>query len=112
MTSTSISGVLRTFDSLNQQLTDSTLEQLAGIYTPDRNIRHPVIANMKEMKVKHKQHGSVDCGVFAIIAFAVDLALGRNPDDVAAAKYNQSRMRKHLEESFRRGCISPFPKRK
>ena len=61
------------------------------------------------MNIKHKQHGNINCGVFAI-AYAVDLALGSEPEEVAATEYVQPKMRKHLEESFHRGYISPFPR--
>ncbi len=52
-----------------------------------------------------QQRGSSDCGVFAI-AFAIHAALG---DDVEYIDLDQTLMRNHLLERFRRKAIERFP---
>jgi hypothetical protein len=61
------------------------------------------------MIVKHKQHGSADCGVFAI-AYAVEVALGTDPKEVINIKYNQQAMRTHLAAAFDAGQFTRFPR--
>ena len=51
-----------------------------------------------------KQVGSNDCGLFCI-AYAVDLAEGNDPSDI---EYDQSCMRWHLVQCFRKGNLALF----
>ena len=53
-----------------------------------------------------KQNGSNDCGLFCI-AYAVDLAEGNDPSDF---EYDQSCMRWHLVECFKKGKLALFPR--
>lgn len=52
-----------------------------------------------------RREGSNDCGVYAI-AYATDLAHGRNPYRYS---YLQADMRKHLMECLEKEFLSPFP---
>ena len=52
-----------------------------------------------------QQTNDSDCGVFAV-AFAVSLALGRNPKHVT---FHTSRMRPHLAGCLKAQKISMFP---
>ena len=61
------------------------------------------------MIVKHKPHGSRDCGMFAI-AYAVEVALGTDPKEVIDIHYKQQDMRTHLVEAFDAGQITRFPR--
>ena len=51
-----------------------------------------------------QQKGSNDCGVYAI-AFAVHAALG---DDVKHLEFNQTQMRNHLLQCFRKKNLCSF----
>ena len=53
-----------------------------------------------------KQVGSNDCGLFCI-AYAVDLAEGNDPSDI---EYDQSCMRCHLVQCFKKGKLAIFPR--
>ena len=52
------------------------------------------------------QVGSNDCGLFCI-AYAVDLAEGNDPSDIA---YDQSCMRWHMVECFKKRKMAFFPR--
>ena len=53
-----------------------------------------------------KQVGSNDCGLFCI-PDALDLAEGNDPSDI---EYDQSCMRWHLVECFKKGKLALFPR--
>ena len=53
-----------------------------------------------------KQVGSNDCGLFCI-AYTVDLAEGNDPLDI---EYDQSYMRWHLVQCFKKGKLAIFPR--
>ena len=53
-----------------------------------------------------KQVGSNGCGLFCI-AYSVNLAEGNNPSDI---EYNQSCMRWHLVQCFKKGKLAIFPR--
>jgi len=110
-TSTSMGGKVRTYDSLNLTPTTNLLQQITAIYAPNNNSNHPRIQQMIHTRIKHKQKGSVDCGVFAI-AYAVDLAFGEDPRDIANIAYSQSCMREHLAAALSSGTITQFPRRR
>ena len=54
-----------------------------------------------------KQVGSNGCGLFCI-AYSVNLAEGNNPSDI---EYNQSCMRWHLVQCFKKGKLALSPKK-
>ena len=53
-----------------------------------------------------KQFGSEDCGLFCI-AYAVDLAEGKDPSDI---EYDQRCMCLHVVECFEKGKLDQFPR--
>ena len=53
-----------------------------------------------------QQTGITDCGLFAI-AYAVEVCLGRNPEE---AIFAQERMRQHLNECLLSGQMRAFPR--
>ena len=59
-----------------------------------------------KMMQRRKQQGGTDCGVYAIIAFAVALAFGANP---GRQNFKQAMMRAHLVRCFKSKQFSLFP---
>jgi Ulp1 family protease len=105
--STSIGGTVQTFDSLNLRPSPMLKRQIEAIYQPrSANSRRQMV---KHPKVKHKQHGSADCGVFAI-AYAVEVAMGTDPKELPSISFQRTAMRVHLEGIFDSQCISRFPR--
>ncbi len=109
VTSTSIGGVVRIFDSLNTIPTPELLMQIKAIYTSPQG-DHSQSRHVEHVPIKFKQKGGTDCGVYAI-AYAVDLALGTDPIQIPEIQYIQQQMRQHLLSAFNSGHISPFPRR-
>ena len=81
-------------------LTPETILQIAQIHKPTvpylEIVREPV----------QQQHGSDDCGLFAI-AFMLEVCQG---NDVKAITFHQSKMRKHQLECLEKGIMSSFPR--
>jgi len=95
LTSASIGGEIKVFDSLLYKITDYTRKQLDQCY---ERIQY-------DMADVQKQDGSHDCGLFAI-AFAVGIASGNWN---AKAFFDQSLMRTHLQKCLENLEIKPFP---
>jgi hypothetical protein len=110
VTSTSIGGTVRVYDSLNLSPSHSLIEQMAAIYTANGRDGKLRMRQAAPSSIQFKQAGSTDCGVYAI-AYAVEVALGTNPHDVYGIHFKQQAMRKHLLEVFDKGWISRFPRR-
>ena len=93
-------GCVKIYDSLpNCDVPTRTKEQIAALLfyqQKDITIEFPT------MQV---QHGSADCGLFAL-AFATTLCAGDNP---AHVNYTQHLLHAHLYECFIQKSISPFP---
>jgi hypothetical protein len=107
LTSSSMGGTVRLYDSLNLTPTRNLLEQMAAIYHPGSD--NATMARMtQQVYIANKQRGAKDCGLFAI-AYAVDLAQGVEPSNI---KYDQARMRRHLLGCFARGAIKRFPRQR
>jgi ribonuclease HI/exonuclease III len=105
VTSSSMGGRLRLYDSLNTRPTTNLLEQFAAIYSPGSNST-AMARRTEQIHMAHRQRGARDCGLFAI-AYAVDLAQGVEPSRI---KYNQPLMRSHLLRCFASGTITQFPR--
>jgi hypothetical protein len=105
--STSVGGVIRIFDSLNLKTSNALKLQIEAIYQPRQAGAQR--REVHQVKVAHKQRGSTDCGVYSI-AYAVELALGADPAELANIRFKRSEMRAHLEEIFDAGRISRFPR--
>ena len=101
VTSSSIGGKVRLFDSLNRAPTDYLMRQIRAIYSPDPSITPEV----HQCKMVHQQAGGVDCGIFAI-AYAIDLCNGIDPSTIF---YDQSKMREHLFISLTNKVVERFP---
>ena len=105
--STSLGGAARTFDSLNLPQSHMLERQVEAIYQPRdpnqarRRVQHP--------RLEHTQAGSTDCGVYAI-AYAVEVALGTDPDELPTISYQQRQMRQHLLDIFHTQRIARFPR--
>jgi len=56
------------------------------------------------MAIVPKQVGVTDCGAYAV-AFATNLAFGI----VSGFRFQQDRLRPHLQQCFEQRCIRPFP---
>ena len=107
--STSIGGVIRTYDSLNLDPSTMLKRQIAALYRPSDDSSHVDTRRIQHMFVEHKQRGSLDCGVFAI-AYAVEAALGTDPEEISKIRFNQRAMRPHLEAAFDSGQLTRFPR--
>ena len=99
--STSVGGTVRTFDSLNLKTSTQLNKQLDALYGIEKE--------RKSMKVRHKQKGTTDCGLFAI-AYATEIAEGTDFDALCRMKFNQNEMRSHLLECFEKQEIARFPR--
>ena len=105
ITSSSIGGQpIAVYDSLFDDLTESTEKQLAECYRGFIDIARQFRVEMCPAQL---QKGSVDCGLFAI-AYAYELASGNTY--LNEVSFDQSKMRNHLFGCFERGEISPFPR--
>ena len=100
VTSSSIGGTVRLFDSKNYQPTEELLDQIRAIYSPDDSL-----PTLFQCHMVHEQSGGVDCGLFAI-AYAFDLFLGFDPTTVF---FDQSKMRDHLMLCFSSRTVTRFP---
>ena len=101
--SCSFGGNVTVYDSANTTLTPPLRRQLARVYSllasgPDKLI---------EVTVKRcqKQIGGNDCGLFAV-ANAVALLRGVDP---ATVKFQQPKMRQHLQECLEKHVLTMFP---
>ena len=105
VTSSSMGGQpIAVYDSLFNDLTESTEKQLAECYRGFIDVASQLRIEMCPAQL---QKGSVDCGLFAI-AYAYELASGNTY--LNEVSFDQSKMRNHLFGCFERGEISPFPR--
>ena len=74
--------------------------QLAQMYSCNRD------QLTVELSPVQQQIGCSDCGLFPI-AFAVEVAFGRNP---CVISYDQKRMRQHIHSCFEKSKLTPFPR--
>ena len=83
------------YDSLYDNIDSGTLTVLRGLFGPTA---------MPEITEVQKQHGTADCGVFAI-AFATAIRFRQKLD----VPFNQGLMRHHLVQCFEKSACLPFP---
>ena len=102
VTSCSIGGKVKLFDSLNLQPSEELIKQINILYSPDPTVS----STINQAQLRELQRGSKDCGLFAI-AFATELAFGHDPSNFI---FDQSKMRQHLIKCFESRSISRFPK--
>ena len=69
-----------------------------------QNLYGPNLNRITNMPVQQQTNGS-DCGVFAV-AFATCLVYGQNPCNVT---FDVPKMRPHLIQCLKRGCMNLFP---
>jgi hypothetical protein len=100
ITSTSVGGQVRVFDSLFRTPNAKVCKQLHNLYALPESA-YVVVAWMP----MQKQDGGVDCGLFAS-AVAIELARGVPATDIASATFDQSQMRKHMLQWLQR-CSDP-----
>ena len=84
------------YDSLYNSINTETLKQIDQVYS--------MVPLCK--RIKTKQTGGVDCGLFAI-AYLVDICYGRDPSMII---YDQSKMLEHLKECFEKQRMTGFPR--
>ena len=99
--SSSISGEVKIYDSLNSTPSEELLSQIKVLYSPDPS----VIPTVQQPHLTPQQ-GSVDCGIFAL-AYATELVHFKDPSSVT---FDQSKMRQHLTHCLERRKMQPFPK--
>ena len=86
-------------------LSTSLTHQLALIYRPlisGEEVDPHLVVHIPSVQ---QQQGSSDCGLYAI-AFALHAACG---DDMKDLEFNQTQMRSHLLECFRKKELVRFP---
>ena len=102
VTSTSISGKVVVYESLYRTVNDSLKRQLVSIYkglcNDDGSLNITVV-------LQQRQKGTSDCGLFCV-ANAVALANGIDPSLV---KWEQDKMRDHLDRCFLQKRMEMFP---
>ena len=102
--SSSIGGKVVVVDTLFDTLTDATAMDLCELY--------PALADDKgvltvDIVASQKQKGGSDCGLFAI---ANMLYLAQHgPKKISTIKFDQDRMRNHLEECLMKQQFTAFP---
>ncbi|KAL9978130.1 hypothetical protein ACROYT_G015617 [Oculina patagonica] len=101
--STSFGGAVTVYDSSNTTLAPQLRRQLARVYSPLANGADKLI----EVKVQRcqQQIGGKDCGLFAI-ANTIALANGVDP---ATVRFQQTKMRKHLQQCLENHTFTMFP---
>ena len=102
VTTTSVGGNVKIFDSLNLSPSSDLMKQIRVLYSPDITITPTVL----KAELRSIQLGSKDCGLFAI-AYAVEIAYGNDP---AKFIFKQSDMRQHLHNCLTSKSMSAFPK--
>ena len=106
VTSTSLGGIVTVYDSLFTNLSQSTVEQLHMCY----NITTPGKKTMNiEVPRVQKQHGTKDCGLFAI-ASSYEIAVAGNTNALGNIRFDQKAMRRHLLHCFEVENMEAFPK--
>ena len=101
--SCSFGGSVAVYDSANTTLTPPLRRQIAQVYRPLATGPDKIIP----VKVRRcqKQMGGKDCGLFAI-ANTIALINGVDP---ATVKFQQAKMRKHLQQCLESGFFTMFP---
>ena len=101
-TSSNETGDVTLYDSLRHgsDLANDLKQQVACMYKTDEPQTTVSVAIVQQQK------GGSDCGIF-LVAFAFDLAQGREPQYV---NYIQSEMRKHLKTCIQQGTLTTFPR--
>ena len=102
VTTTSVGGNVKIFDSLNLSPSSDLIKQIRVLYSPDITITPTVL----KAELRSIQLSSKDCGLFAI-AYAVEIAYGNDP---AKFIFKQSDMRQHLHNCLTSKSMSVFPK--
>ena len=86
------------YDSLNKAVDKSAHDLLKWLL---KKVKIKVFLIQPQLQV-----GVYDCGLF-VLAFCTSLALGEDLSDI---KFDQARMRNHLEHCFENKYLSSFPK--
>ena len=102
VTTTSLGGPVRLFDSLNLEPTQQLLDQISSIYSPDKSVTPSIL----QVSVASEQQGPYDCVIFAL-AFARELASNEDPSTVI---FDQSKVREHLLSCLENEEMLQFPK--
>ena len=90
---------MQVYDSLYSSAGTRLKAQIAALLATEQP---ELVLNFMDVPV---QSGSNDCGLFAI-AFATALALGVKPE---LFLFDQSKMRRHLQQCLERGKMQMFP---
>ena len=101
VTTTSVGGNVKIFDSLNLSPSSDLMKQIRVLYSPDKRITPTVL----KAELRSIQSSSKDCGLFAI-AYAAEIACGNDPAKVI---FKQSDMRQHLHNCLTSKSMSVFP---
>ena len=102
VTSSSTTGQVIIYDSLNLTPTEELFLQLSCLYSPHKEI----VPTIYQANISSTQFGSHDCGLFAL-AYAVEIAKGNDPSWYT---FDQTEMRPHFFACFESGKLESFPK--
>ena len=105
VTSSSIGGQVKVYDSLNTLPSADLMKQLTALYSPP-DAGPNVVPSVFCVPMQSTQQGAVDCGIFAL-AYATELAYQRDP---SLFRFDQSLFRPHLLKCLESHTIEPFPK--
>ena len=103
VTSTSVGGNVKLFDSLNLLPSEDLMKQITVLYSPDIKTVPTVI----KAEIQSIQQGSKDCGLFAI-AYATEITYGHDPSSFI---FHQSKLRQHLHDCLISKSLTKFPKK-
>ena len=102
VTSTSVCGNVKLFDSLNLLPSEDLMKQIIVLYSPDIK----TVPNVLKAEMRSIQQGSKDCGLFAIV-YATEIACGHVPSSFI---FDQSKLQHHLHDCLVSKSLTRFPK--
>ena len=103
VTSTSVGGNVKLFDSFNLLPSEDLMKQITVLYSPDIK----TIPTVLKAEMRSIQQGSKDCGLFAIV-YATEIAYGHDPSSFV---FDQSILRHHLHDCLVSKSLTRFPKK-
>lgn len=101
--------IIKVYDSLySGSMPDETVVQICNVYT------HTLLPGIDTIEIHRpalfQQKGLTDCGLYAL-AYATELCIANTTDcHLENVKFNQDRMRQHLEVCTQKGQMTAFPK--
>jgi len=102
--SSSVGGKVRYFDSMYKEPNGHVTKQMFDLYAGADE--QPVEVSVMPQQ---RQHLGIQCGDFVAATF-FEIALGADPDSLAAVQWDQDKMRTHLKRCLEEGKVLAFPR--